>query len=187
MKNLKHVKLFEAFSSGEAPFLIGYYGEGGHGSHPSIFTADHLREFGFREQRAGSGSFWDKEYSTFIETSESLKLPDALICVFDEDYQWDIKEISKSTAEEVMSIIGGDHVNNYNDGIDLATIIRIMEMTGVYSGLSLDRGRDFETNITIILNPQPNTVYWSDEPELTHSYWEPPYKPMSLEDLGINR
>ncbi len=53
--------------------------------------------------------------------------------------------------------------------------------------MPIDRGRDFETNITIILNPQPNTVYWSDSPELTHSYWEPPYKPMSLEDLGFNK
>ena len=39
------------------------------------------------------------------------------------------------------------------------------------------------TLITIIPNPTSNTIYWSDEPERSHSYWCPPYKPMTLEEL----
>jgi hypothetical protein len=185
MKKLKHVKLYEAFTTGDGPFLIGFYGEGGIGSHPSIFSESYLENSSYSKHEInGIKSHWDIGEGGFQETSKSGVLPDALICVFDEDYQWDIKGISKSTAEEVMSIMGGDHASTY-DGLDPDKIKEIIEMTGVYSGLPLDRKLDFETIISIILNPQPNTVYWSDIPEETHGYWEPPYKPMSLEDLGM--
>lgn len=187
---MKHIKLFEGFQDTpmETPesLLLGYYGEGGIGSHPAILTQSELLRHGFTQSiprhliALGDrrGKIWTHkvdEFKIFIQTGTSSSLPGALVCAFNDDYLWDIRGISGDLGQEIIDMIGGDTITSFDYG-EGEMVNQIEKMTG------LPQTAD-STIITIIPNPSPDTVYWSDEPEHSHSYWMPPYRAMSLDEL----
>jgi hypothetical protein len=187
MKKLNHVKLFEDFSNGEN-LLIGYYGEGGYGSHPAILSPVDLQMSKFSQKNPAhlistdimSGKIWthtSNEFKNFTVTDQVSSVPGALVCAYNDDYQWDIKGISKTLGQEIMKMIGGDTITSFGEEDDLLKSIE--EMLGLPQTGNLGT-----TLITIIIDPKPGTVYWSDEPERAHSYWMPPYRPMTLDELA---
>jgi hypothetical protein len=189
-ENMKHVELFENFmpsKTGGKTFLLGYYGEGGIGSHPAVVTESELLRCGFVQQvpahliSSDNTKIWshkDNDFFMFIETSKSPMLPEALLCAYNDDYLWDIKGISGSLGKNIVDMIGDDTISSFDDEGNDEMVNQIEKMTG------LPQTSD-STIITIIPNPSPNTIYWSDVPEQSHSYWMPPYKAMSLEELVI--
>jgi hypothetical protein len=190
---MKYIKLFENFGRTEqelGPFLIGYYGEGGIGSHPAIFTESHLIESGWSNKLPShliaatadtDSKSWTgtNDFQNFFVTDETPTLPEALICAFDENALWDIKGISRSAGQRIMKMIGGDTIDGF-DANNKGMVDEIVLDTGVFSEIPKENLGD--KMITIILDPRPNTIYWSEVPEATHGYWEPPYEPVSLKD-----
>jgi hypothetical protein len=178
------------------PFLIGYYADGGIGSHPAILTESELLRCGFiqevpRHLRATSeenaGKFWRHkfdEYKIFFEIRELSSIPGALACAYSDSYEWDIRGISKPLGQRIIDMIGGDNITSMDDDegnllMDQSDLNKVEDLIG------LQRSDDNRvTLITIILDPTPNVVYWSDAPEDSHSYWMPPYSAMSLDELA---
>ena len=169
---MKHIKLFENFKSmyhmpkdlyEGAPVLVGYYGEGGHGSHPAVVIPEVAKAI----EALG-------DHRIFITTSKEQEVPEALICIFHND-NWTIKGIPGSLAQSIVSKIGGEHLDGYNKRLD-DLVEEVANMVGY------NTGGDNSANISIIMEPKLNTIYWSDAPEQTHSYWEPPYNPISVYD-----
>ena len=177
------------------PLLIGYYGEGGIGSHPAILTPSELSRCGFIQgvpryliaSEEAVGKIWkhqSDEFKIFIVTSQSLSIPGALACAFNNSYEWNIRGISESLGQTIIDMIGRGQkspmfiptINSIDN--DIQDLNEIEEM------LELPQSDNTDTTlITIIPNPTPNMVYWSDEPEVSHTYWIPPYTPMALNEL----
>lgn len=169
---MKHVELFENYklrdfeetSLGTGKIKIGFTGDGGYGSHPSIFSKDVL------ENLIEPLTQFD-----FIATASTDNLPEALICLYDDNNPqgWFIQPISSMVASKVMELMGTDHKdgfyeNEYQKGME------ILRMVGYNGSIN-----EIQT-ITIIPNPKLNTIYWSDNPEKSHGYWEPPYKEITM-------
>jgi hypothetical protein len=127
---MKHVELFENFmpsKTGGKTFLLGYYGEGGIGSHPAVVTESELLRCGFIQQVPrglisvdDNTKIWshkDNDFFMFIETSKSPMLPEALLCAYNDDYLWDIKGISGSLGKNIVDMIG-----------DIVDIVDIVDM-----------------------------------------------------------
>lgn len=167
--------MYENLSSDEY-VIIGYFFTGGIGSHPVLLspTMDTIIE-----------SIGD-EYNGYIETSVEDKVPDALICAYDDVGSWRIKGINRGLANSIISKIGGNYIgigdsddddDDDDDGEDkLGLANEILKMVGE------DPFNDsaYDANITIILDPKINTVYWSDVPEYEHSIWRPPYEEIPI-------
>jgi hypothetical protein len=195
MKRLNHIELFENFPyhyypAGDphhsSPVLIGYYAESGMGSHPTVVTEEELLRLGFEKSPGGVAEFWSYGPDPdlyFIVTSKSESLPDALACLYNSNYEWDIRGISSSVAEKAMKMMDGDYISyspyGFGNNFDMGLINSLESMIGV---TNLTTKRD-DTQLTIISGPKINTVYWSDEPEMKHTYWMPPYRAMKLQDL----
>ena len=175
--------MYENLSSDEK-VIIGYFFDGGIGSHPVLVssTMDDMIE-----------SIGDP-YNGYYATSVEDKVPGALICAYDDVGSWRIKGISRGLANSIISKIGGNYIgmgdaDDDDDGEDkLELANEILKMVGE------DPFNDsvYDANITIILDPKINTVYWSDAPESEHSIWKPPYEEIhileryyELEDLYI--
>lgn len=159
---MKHIQLFEDFRLGaESNFpaktgvSLGYFSEGGRGSHPAVMDAEAVAKI------KGSGSGAD-----FYVTETLDSLPQALACVFNDRSLWSVKGIPSSIANSIMSKIGRQTVDSEQD-FGLAS--EVADELG-YGKLS---SGDI-TLITIIPNPKVNTIYWSDAPE-QGGYWEAPY------------
>ena len=175
---MRHIQLFESYRendfeefSGTGKIKIGFTGEGGYGSHPSIFT------------KYGLDNFIDAHTEfEFIATSSTDNLPEALVCIFDDNYGegWFIQPISSMVASKVMKLMGTNHKDDFFEYGQQG--MEILKMVG-YNG-SMD---EIQT-LTIIPNPKLNTIYWSDNPENTHGYWKPPYKEitMSISEDGVD-
>jgi len=176
-KKMKHIQLFENYELrdfeekfiGNGKIKIGYTGDGGNGSHPSIFSK-HVLE-----------NLIPRTHFGFTATASTDNLPEALVCIFDDDnpHSWFIQPISSMVASKVIGLMGKDHLNGFyeNDYKNANEILRLVgynEMTG-YNG-NID---EIQT-ITIIPSPKLNTIYWSDNPEHSHGYWEPPYEEITL-------
>ena len=177
--------MYENLSSDDN-VIIGYFFTGGIGSHPVLVssTMDDMIE-----------SIGD-EYNGYYATSVEDKVPDALICAYDDVGSWRIKGISRGLANSIISKIGGNYIgmgdvsdddDDREDKLELAN--EILKMVGE------DPFNDsaYDANITIILDPKINTIYWSDAPESDHTIWKPPYEEIpileryydDLEDLYI--
>lgn len=179
--------MYEDLSSGEN-VIIGYFFTGGIGSHPVLVssTMDEMIESNLGLNFAG-----------YDATSVEDKVPDALICAYDDMSSWRIKGISRGLANSIISKIGGNYIgmgdaadddddDGEEDKLELAN--EILKMVGE------DPFNDsaYDANITIILDPKINTIYWSDAPESEHSIWKPPYEEIhileryyDMEDLYI--
>jgi len=183
---MKHVKLFENYelrdfeekSLGTGKIKIGYTGDGGHGSHPSIFSKYVLENL--IEPRT--------QYD-FTETASTDNLPEALVCIYDDD--WFIQPISSMVASKVIELMGTEHVDDFYKIKEKGFEILRMVGHGFYEDgnnssssmrryLEEDMRIDEIQTITIIPNPKLNTIYWSDNPERSHGYWEPPYKEITM-------
>lgn len=173
---MKHIKLFEAFEDmyiipqsikdmyEKKGVLLGYYSDGGIGSHPTVVTpemARAIRDF--------------KDFRIFVPVSVEPSLPQALVCMLDKE-GWKIKGVSKNMAETVTNTIGGEHIDSVESGLE--EVNKIARMVGFSESQD-----DFSVIITVIMTPSINTVYWSDAPEQTHSYWQPPYEAIPIEEL----
>ena len=169
---MKHIQLFENYGMrdfeenrlGTGEIKIGFTGDGGNGSHPSIFSKyvlenliDPLTQF------------------DFIATASTDNLPEALICLYDDDQPngWFIQPISSMVASQAMKLMGKNHI----DGL-----WRIGEKEGMEILRMVDyKGSSEEIHtISVIPNPKLNTIYWSDNPEYSHGYWKPPYKEITM-------
>ena len=201
---MKHISLFESFSQEKGPFLIGYYGEGGIGSHPAIFTKEHLKEFGFRNENPpgfvpvpDTKAWVGPGGGVLRPLLETQTCPDSLLCGFEPLPGWDIKPIfDSSTSQKIMEIIDEfgriDPSMKNQDYMEESDLMydeeeqekiselfdRLSAMTGVLKG-----ARRGERSVSLIYGVSPNTIYWSPNPEETHGYWKPPYDALSLEDL----
>ena len=152
--------MYENLSS-EGDVRIGYFFTGGIGSHPVLLssTMDEIIE-----------SIGD-EYNGYYATSVEDKVPDALICVYDDVSSWRIKGINRGLANSIISKMGGDYMD-IEGGKELKLANEILKMAGE----DPFNASAYDANITIILDPKINTVYWSDVPEYEHSNWRPPYE-----------
>lgn len=166
---MKHVKLFENFSGQEAganeTVLIGYFADGGRGSHPALVTPEVAREL----KEAGV-------FPYFIPTSSEKGLPQALACVYNDTDEWTIKGIPGSLARSVMTLIKGDSIDN-SETENRGLVNEVAKLIGYRE--SDDREL---TLISIIPDPSINTVYWSEGPE-SGTYWEPPYDAIPVREL----
>jgi len=169
---MKHVKLFEQFTGTEMrknDIHIGFYADGGYGSHPGVITSESAKLL----------------EESFFTTSLVQEVPEALACMYD-DYMgvWEIKGITNSLANSIMEIIGGDHIttdqiSNYPG--EEETVKNAIEM----SGMKINPDYDV-VSFSVIPNVSLDTIYWSDEPESAHTQWEPPYKAIPVKKLISN-
>lgn len=181
---MKNLRLFESFQedSGwvrkgaflvpanrrrgkEGEVLIGFYSDGGIGSHPAIVTPS------MEEQIEKNPD----QFKNFWPTSFWSSVPEAIICIYNSSDEWMIKAIRGSIARSIMDKIGGDHITSEDN---LPLLNEIASMVGYRRS-----NRSDVTLISVIPKPAINTVYWSDNPESTHGYWEPPYEAIPIEDL----
>lgn len=158
---MKHLKLFENFNNPQE-VLLGFYTEGGIGSHPAVFSPEvamKMKELGLN----------------FYVTSKEKELPKFLACIFNDNAQWDIKGIPHQIARSIEQHSSEGYVSTAKDSLELVNKIENM--------LGYPKSNKFsDTIITIIPNPRLNTIYWSNAPEDEHSYWKPPYYGISAED-----
>jgi hypothetical protein len=173
---MKHIKLFEDFTGmgGETKYLIGYFATGGIGSHPGIATAEELERLGWQD----SGEKWthpEMKYY-FIVTSESNETPQALLCVFDEKRLWKIEPISEQEAQEIYDLEGHEDLNP-----------ELEEVRNKIKSMPALNGWDDIIKISVLQDVEPNMVYWSDEPEQFHGYWQAKgASPLPLEVFTYN-
>jgi hypothetical protein len=178
---MKHVKLFEAWDQEmtKSEILVGFFADGGKGSHPSIIDA---------EMKDQIESHPADLY--FIETEVLSEMPEALLAIYDSNdlnahsssvSGWIIKGISNELAEAIISsgktdIYGSDDPSS-REAFALAGFEDLLDGDGyAYSILA------------VIPNVKTNTVYWSNNPEagggkLGTDYWETPCRAIPLADL----
>jgi len=177
---MKHVKLFEDFGSsnyggsvGATKYLIGYFATGGHGSHPGIATADELEKLGWSEQWGGEWQQMEEGFA-FYDVYEVNQMPQALLCVFDNDTQWDIRPITRQQADAIYNVGGSADYSEVN----LEKVLN-----DVLPGIT-NRRYNAPAMISVLRNVEPNTIYWSDVPEQSHGYWEAEdSRPISIDDF----
>jgi hypothetical protein len=179
---MKHVKLFENFKSSpwirmnqnkpEGDILIGFFADGGIGSHPAIIESSILPEIDSKQK-----------FNLFQTTESTNVMPEALLAVYSDSpnapgsHGWYIKGISNSLAREIIKLGDSDiYTSQSGDGDDMASQ-KAFDLAGYpYDVESVQI-------LSVIPNVSLNTVYWSDAPEHSHSYWEPPYKAIPIESL----
>jgi hypothetical protein len=146
---------------------IGFFSDGGIGSHPGIISAGAFSLMG-RGVIAG--------LPKFRITSEEKEIPESLVCVYDQVAGWDIHGISASLGQKIMELIESDNITSEDpDGFDvLKEVCWLLD----YPAPS----KDMFMNVTIIPNPSLDTIYWSDETR-AQSWWSPPYEAKSVWEL----
>jgi hypothetical protein len=179
---MKHLELFEGFNRSpwlmrdtnkpDGKILIGFFADGGIGSHPAIIEASILPEINSRE-----------EFNFFQTTESTNVMPEALLAVFSDSPDapgssgWYIKGISNSLAREIIKLGDSDIYTNQS-GEDV-----LSQKAFDLAGYPYDETNSDVQILSVIPNVSLNTVYWSDAPERSHTYWEPPYKEISIESL----
>ena len=186
---MQHIQEFQNFSSeqGSAP-LLGYYGEGGHGSHPAILTTDELSQCGFIQSpgemsklfiysEEAAKKVWSHQSDSMINfhiLHQLPAVPDALCCWM-EDANWNMIPVEFAKAQSLVQKEGGDTIY-----MDNPLFPQAVELAGVGADELEDVGA-----ISFILNPKVNHVYWSNNPESNHGHWEDG-KAIPLRDLADN-
>lgn len=174
---MKHVKLFEEFST-QPKILVGYFADGGRGSHPAI--VDGMGEAKIKSHPAGL---------YFGETQELSEMPEAILAIFDANANvqrgepgWIIKGITNELAGAIISTGGIDiYASDNPDSREAFALAGYEDL--------FDSKFDYAYSIlAVIPNVEINTVYWSDNPEggggnLGTTYWETPYKAEPLDPL----
>jgi hypothetical protein len=191
---MKHIKIFEDFSGfggagmgmrpgfgGASKYLIGYFATGGYGAHPGIVTEDDLESNGWSESGSGSGSWSCDGGLMFQVTSQSTEIPQALLCIgSDESGDWKIDPITKQKADAIYNV-GGTPDYIFDDFDTDAPVHGEMGEIKRIAGIS---GQEGITTINVIQHIEPNMIYWSDNPEQSHGYWESENsRPMSVEEF----
>lgn len=175
---MKHIKLFESWM-GQEKILVGYFADGGKGSHPAIIkeSAKNL----INQHPFGSLYFY--------ETEVLSEMPEALLAIFDDSMQhsssvngWIIKGISNELANAIIAsgetdIYASDNPSS-REAFALAGFEDLLDGKGDYA----------YSILAVIPNASINTVYWSDNPEggggkLGTDYWETPYRATPLTRL----
>ena len=166
---MKHVKLFEQFrssGSGMGDIHLGFYADGGYGSHPGVITSEMSDLLG----------------QLFFTTKVVKEVPEALACMLDENMgEWVIKGITNSLANSIIKRMGGDHITTdqistypgEEGAIEDATRMAGIEMFPNYDIVSF----------SVIPNVSLDMIYWSDAPENEHVSWEPPYRAIPAKDI----
>jgi hypothetical protein len=192
---MEHVKLFEDFGKNfsknfkpspwikvnqnkpEGDILIGFFADGGIGSHPAIIESAILPQIDSKQK-----------FNLFQTTESTNVMPEALLAIFSDspDAQgsdgWYIKGISNSLAREIIKS-GDSDVYTNQSGESFLRNSTVSQEAFDLAGYPYDHtGTDVQI-LSVIPNVSLNTVYWSDAPESSHSYWEPPYKAISIESL----
>jgi hypothetical protein len=171
---MKHVKLFEAWDQemSEEGILLGFFADGGIGSHPAIIEASML------------SAIKNHPFNLYFETLEKLsEMPESLIAIYSEGSAlpgydgWTIKSASNDFANSIISVDGTDMYIK-DDGSPSPETQEAFRLAGIEEGL----GKGL-TILSVIPNVRINTVYWSDNPEHAHGYWETPYKVIPLAKL----
>ena len=127
--------------------FIGYSFTGGHGSHPSILTDSEIEKMG-----NDSYGFWPLE--------EIQEVPEALLCIFDDDILWDIRGISNELAQKIIDAGGSDFYYEGDEGFEEACELAILKGNS-------------PVQVAVIQSVSLNTIYYSHNPEYSHGYWEP--------------
>lgn len=160
-----------------APYFLGYYGEGGFGSHPAIFTPAELARVGWTKgpsSQAKTMFFYSDEnaqrvwshpsdgLTNFHIIQELPSVPDA-VCCWLEDGFWRMKPVDLEQASAIVQESGGDTI--YRDEPLFPRACELAAIKGDAEDLLI-------AAISFILTPKSGHVYWSDNPESTHGYWE---------------
>jgi hypothetical protein len=163
----------EGGSVGATKYLIGYFATGGHGSHPGIATADELEKLGWSDQGGGEWQQMEEGFA-FYDVYEVNQMPQALLCVFDNDTQWDIRPITRQQADAIYNVGGS---------ADYPEVNLEKVLNDVLPGIT-NRRYNAPAMISVLRNVEPNTIYWSDVPEQSHGYWEAEdSRPISIDDF----
>jgi|694.fasta_scaffold41434_2 hypothetical protein len=139
------------------PIFIGFFATGGIGSHPGIVTQSELEKL-------------HPDYC-FNETEELEEVPEALLCIFDEDILWDIRGISNELAQKIIDSGGSDFYYEGDEGFKEACELAVL------------RG-DSPVQVAVIKNVDLNTIYYSHNPEGSHGYWEPDTENITVEEFS---
>jgi len=175
---MKHVKLFENFSNGN--IFIGWINHQGLNGGIAILTEEELTKNGFQVQKGFEKlrNVWSKGYAEFSIAHRVNKVPPA-IAYIGETYglsgKFDPNGIQLLTDAEKMRL---EKAKMENPGIDFDN-----QMTdpGIFAQIF---GEDaVEPIYGFISNPQLNTIYWSEQGEVTHGYFSD-WGPISLSDIG---
>ena len=163
---MKHLKLFESFND---EILIGFFGDGGIGSHPAIISKLVLSKI-------------EEADCTFETTDTGQNLPESLLCIWDDTNElgWTIKGISNSLANQINSLNGTDfYYPNMDESFMEDSGKQLLKSALGSAGYPVKRLRDIRL-VCIIRDVKLNTIYWSDNPEETHDIWDAPYKAIPL-------
>ena len=168
-----HTQISESLDSNPTQkVLVGFVLAGNFNSHPTIITPSKLKNI-------------PKNYNSFFPL-ELDEIPEALLCIQEQESGelWDFKPISNELAQKIMGVSGTDFYSNDEENSETEQAFEI-------AGIDLGKMRSGEWNgqkweervlkmFSVIPNIQLNSIYWSDNPERTHGYWEPPYTIISL-------
>jgi hypothetical protein len=126
--------------------FVGFAFTGGHGSHPGILKDSEI----------------EKMYDNFgFEPLEEVKeIPEALLCIFDDDILWDIRGISNELAQKIIDAGESDFYYEGDEGFEEACELAVLKGNS-------------PVQIAVIKNIDSNTIYFSHNPEHSHGYWEP--------------
>jgi hypothetical protein len=175
---MEHIKLFEQFissgsgmgssGSGMGDIHLGFYADGGYGSHPGVITSE-------------MSDILDQD-KLFFTTDIVKEVPEALACMLDENMgEWVIKGITNSLANSIIKRMGGDHITT--DQISTypgeeGAIEDALRMAGIEMFPNYDI-----VSFSVIPNVSLDMIYWSDAPENEHVSWEPPYEAINAKEL----
>jgi hypothetical protein len=165
---MKHVKLFENFSSGKIllGLLSGYF--------PGIIDEEGLEKIQEAEKDEKRG--WEVGWDT---NEELNKLPEAILVMFDEYARYTLKPISKDLANQIYNVGGKDEYFNEEEGKNSQE--EIEKVFFLATGESLPKPKPGYANeyISIYVTRLPialNTIYWSENHITTPGgYFEEPY------------
>jgi hypothetical protein len=126
--------------------FVGFAFTGGHGSHPGILKDSEI----------------EKMYDNFgFEPLEEIKeIPEALLCIFDDDILWDIRGISNELAQKIIDSGESDFYYEGDEGFEEACELAVLKGNS-------------PVQVAVIKNIDSNTIYFSHNPEHSHGYWEP--------------
>ena len=179
---MKHIKIFEDFSrrgmgqrpgfGGATKYLIGYFATGGYGSHPAVVTEEELESNGWSESIPGSGSWGNAKHLMFQALTESTEIPQALLCIYDNDREWKIDPISSQLAKSIYNAGGAE--DYYVGARGFKEAKNMVDVNG-WNNIEI---------LSVLPNVEVNTIYWSDNPEKSHGYWKANgARPMTVEEF----
>lgn len=137
--------------------FVGFAFTGGIGSHPGILKDSEI----------------EKMYDNFgFEPLEEVEeIPEALLCIFDDDILWDIRGISNELAQKIIDSGGSDFYYEGDEGFEEACELAVLKGNS-------------PVQVAVIKNIDSNTIYFSHNPEHSHGYWEPnDLVPLSVEEF----